>query len=287
MKVLVKKKIEQLDEGNDVEIAKIEAQRDNELANLEKQRISLQTQINNINQRIAAIKQKAANQISQAANKVDSNAQNQSQQQNNITQQTNINSNSSNDTNESFKINLTNKLFEGKNIKHDLLATAIKNVLDEQEFSYNLLPNEIKRIARKINDIFNEDLNSSWSDVRVKIKDYLLKQTKISFSQVEINSLLDGLETELQNSEYEVFSTIFDKSIMENEVNDIVINFTDDINIDELENEITDLDIDIIDEDFENNTLTLSNLSESKIKSLKDLLYDYYLDEINNEIFQF
>ena len=277
MKVSIKRKIEHIDENGTAEISKIEAQRDTELAGLERQRANLQSQINNINQRIATIKQRAANQISQLANKIN-NSDNTDSGTSNQNDETVSNANVS----ETFLVTTidSNRLFEGKNIKHDLLADAILNALSNNDFSYTLSDTEIKRWARKFNDIFKENNNTDWKSIRIKIKEYILKQAKISMSHIEINNFLDNLEYELNTSEeYNIFSSMFDND------NNIIINFDDDTNVDELENELTDAGFEIVDEDFENNTITILNVKDKKLLyQLNNILNDYYLDEINDEI---
>ena len=266
MKVLVKRKITNVNEGSET-VEEIKAKRDNELAGLDQRKIQLQNQINSIEtQRINIIKKYAS--AIQNAEKNSVNVQNA--QNNNQTQQ------NQNNVTESIKIKFNNLLFEGKNIKHDLLSEAINDVLSTYNFSYTLSNAEIKRFARKFNDIFNENKDEDWQTLRIKIKDYLLKHSKVSLSQIEINEFLDALEDVLSNDrKYGVFETLFTNT------DEIYIEFNDDTDIDELENEIADINIDIIDEDLENNILTISNVSASKLKELNKILSYYNLPEIN------
>lgn len=101
---------------------------------------------------------------------------------------------------ESFKVKVGNRLFESAS-KKDLLVDAITYVLSENDesFSYDLSSEEIKRLARKINDYLTENKEKEilWDDVRYVIKKYLIKHNTISFSQTEVNLFNDLLDAEL------------------------------------------------------------------------------------------
>ena len=278
MSVSIRRKVTKIDEAS-AEVEKLKAQQETELAPLKKQIATYQQQINMVNQKINMINQKYANQIAQQSAKDIKDEPNKSDVKTEPQQV------QSQETSESVKFSFNNQLFEGKNMKHDLLSEAISNVLNDINISYSFQTNEIKRLARKITDLFNANGSDKWEEFRIKIKDYLLKQSKISLSQREINTLLDALKDELQNPIYEIFSQMFDKAIIEDVEENIIIYFDDDTNIDELENEITDAGINIIDENFENNSLTLENVSIEQMKQLKLILNDYFLDEINLDIF--
>lgn len=93
------------------------------------------------------------------------------------------------------------RLFESAS-KKSLLNDAISNVLElnAEYFSYDLSKDEIRRMARKINDFLteNKDNEITWvDDVRPMIKNYVLKHNTISWSQSEINDFNDLLEDEL------------------------------------------------------------------------------------------
>lgn len=106
-----------------------------------------------------------------------------------------------------YKIIRSNKkLFEGTT-KRSLLEDAITNCLsfDSDVFSYELSKDEIRRLARKINDYLseNKDKEVFWGDVRYVIKNYILKHNSISWSQSEINEFNDRLEEELNKEIYD------------------------------------------------------------------------------------
>ncbi len=207
-------------------------------------------------------------------------AQINAQQQNQNNQQNNQNTNQQNNQqNESINYSFRNRLFEGKNTKHDLLAKAIQSSMIN--FSYILSNDEIKRLARKINDYLNSHKGEDdlWNSVRIDVKIYLLNHNKISLSQSEINSFLDYLEDELQKREYDVFSYLFD-----DKTDEIVIEFDDDTNVDELEADLADLDFDV-DEDLDNNKLILTNIDSYNLRKLKSVLRSYDLLKINYDIF--
>lgn len=116
--------------------------------------------------------------------------------------------------NESIKHNKQlKKIFESET-KKNLLVDAITNILvdNKEDFSYELSKDEIRRVARKINDYLSEHKKEDiiWEDVRYVIKNYLIKHNTISFSQSEINLLNDLLEDYLiDNEEYKEFSKYF------------------------------------------------------------------------------
>lgn len=118
-------------------------------------------------------------------------------------------------TNESFKVKKNSiKLFEGE-AKKNLLVDALTDILtdNKDEFSYDLSKDEIRRVARKINDYLTEHKNDNivWEDIRMVIKNYLIKHNSISFSQSEINLLNDLLEDYiLNNNEYKEFNKYFE-----------------------------------------------------------------------------
>lgn len=117
-------------------------------------------------------------------------------------------------TNESIKHNKQLKRIFESETKKNLLVDAITNILVEnkEDFSYDLSKDEIRRVARKINDYLTEHKNEDivWEDVRYVIKNYLIKHNTISFSQSEINLLNDLLEDYLiDNEEYKEFSKYF------------------------------------------------------------------------------
>lgn len=102
------------------------------------------------------------------------------------------------------------KLFENES-KKNLLVDAISDILDSNSdiFSYELSSDEIRRMARKINDYLNEHKKEDliWSeDVRYMIKNYILKHNTISWSQSEINDFNNLLEEELLTNYEEEFS---------------------------------------------------------------------------------
>lgn len=106
-----------------------------------------------------------------------------------------------------YKVIRSNKkLFEGTT-KRSLLEDAITNCLsfDSDVFSYELSKDEIRRLARKINDYLSENKEDEvlWEDVRYVIKNYILKHNSISWSQSEINEFNDRLEEELNNEIYD------------------------------------------------------------------------------------
>lgn len=113
--------------------------------------------------------------------------------------------NSSNQQTESVKVKMTNRvLFEGVS-KKNLLIDAINIALGEIEndFSYNLSSDEIRKMARKINDYLteNKDEDIIWEDVRYVIKNYIIKHNTISLSHSEINIFNDALEDVLSTNE--------------------------------------------------------------------------------------
>lgn len=117
-------------------------------------------------------------------------------------------------TNESIKHNKQLKRIFESETKKNLLVDAITNILvdNKEDFSYDLSKDEIRRVARKINDYLTEHKNEDivWEDVRYVIKNYLIKHNTISFSQSEINLLNDLLEDYLiDNEEYKEFSKYF------------------------------------------------------------------------------
>ena len=117
--------------------------------------------------------------------------------------------------NESFKVKKNSrKLFEGE-AKKSLLVDALTDILtdNKDEFSYDLSKDEIRRVARKVNDYLTEHKNDNivWEDIRMVIKNYLIKHNSISFSQSEINLLNDLLEDYiLNNDEYKEFNKYFE-----------------------------------------------------------------------------
>lgn len=113
----------------------------------------------------------------------------------------------------SFGRNKRAVLFEGVT-KKSLLVDAITKVLSDnaEDFSYDLSSDEIRRMARKINDFLTDNKNEDifWSeDVRHMIKNYVLKHNTISWSQSEINLFNYLLEEELLNDE--IYNEQFDK----------------------------------------------------------------------------
>ena len=58
-------------------------------------------------------------------------------------------------------------------------------------------------MARKINDYLSEHKNEDvvWEDVRIMLKNYVLKHNTISWSHKEINIFNDELENELKNND--------------------------------------------------------------------------------------
>ena len=117
--------------------------------------------------------------------------------------------------NESFKVKKNSKkLFEGE-AKKSLLVDALTDILtdNKDDFSYDLSKDEIRRVARKVNDYLTEHKNDNivWEDIRMVIKNYLIKHNSISFSQSEINLLNDLLEDYiLNNDEYKEFNKYFE-----------------------------------------------------------------------------
>jgi hypothetical protein len=114
---------------------------------------------------------------------------------------------------ESFNYKNGKRLFEGAG-KKDLLVDALTVILtgNEEDFSYDLSQEEIRRVARKINDYLREHKNQdiTWEDVRYVIKNYFIKHNVISFSQTEINLLNDLLEDYLKDNEIKEFSEYFE-----------------------------------------------------------------------------
>lgn len=125
------------------------------------------------------------------------------------------NGNNNQQANESFKVKKNSKrLFEGE-AKKSLLVDALTDILTNnvEDFSYDLSKDEIRRVARKVNDYLTEHKNDNitWEDVRIVIKNYLIKHNVISFSQSEINLLNDLLEEYiLNNDEYKDFNKYFE-----------------------------------------------------------------------------
>lgn len=110
-------------------------------------------------------------------------------------------------TTESVKYNRfsRNVLFESsskKNLLVDAITMAFDNIIDE-DFSYNLSSDEIRKMARKINDYLTENKNEDiiWEDVRYVIKNYIIKHNTISLSHSEINIFNDELEKVLSTNE--------------------------------------------------------------------------------------
>lgn len=107
---------------------------------------------------------------------------------------------------ESVKFNkVKNILFESTS-KKNLLVDAINIAFDnikEEDFSYNLSSDEIRKMARKINDYLTENKNEDiiWEDVRYVIKNYIIKHNTISLSHSEINIFNDELEEVLSTNE--------------------------------------------------------------------------------------
>ena len=114
---------------------------------------------------------------------------------------------------ESFNYKNGKRLFEGAG-KKDLLVDALTEILttNEEDVSYDLSKEEIRRVARKINDYLREHKNQdiTWEDVRYVIKNYFIKHNVISFSQTEINLLNDLLEDYLKDNEIKEFSEYFE-----------------------------------------------------------------------------
>ena len=98
-----------------------------------------------------------------------------------------------------------NVLFESsskKNLLVDAITMAFDNIIDE-DFSYNLSSDEIRKMARKINDFLTENKNEDiiWEDVRYVIKNYIIKHNTISLSHSEINIFNDELEKVLSTND--------------------------------------------------------------------------------------
>ena len=125
------------------------------------------------------------------------------------------NGNNNQQANESFKVKKNSKrLFEGE-AKKSLLVDALTDILTNnvEDFSYDLSKDEIRRVARKVNDYLTEHKNDNivWEDIRMVIKNYLIKHNSISFSHSEINLLNDLLEDYiLNNDEYKEFNKYFE-----------------------------------------------------------------------------
>lgn len=123
-----------------------------------------------------------------------------------ISKKNNLNQNGQPQQTESLVIKMSNnRLFESTT-KRSLLIDAITKVLSDNadDFSYDLSSDEIRRMARKINDFLSDKKNEeiTWvDDVRHMIKNYVLKHNTISWSQSEINDFNDLLEEELLNDE--------------------------------------------------------------------------------------
>lgn len=99
---------------------------------------------------------------------------------------------------------------EGVNTKHVVIGEIIDKVLNSIEVSYSLNEKEIQRIARKINDYFNEHKSDfKISEFRVMIKKYFLGHSSINFSQSEINEFNDAFIDEISKDKYTQFSELF------------------------------------------------------------------------------
>ena len=233
----------------------------------------------NLQQKKAQLLQQKANakeQYDRTCQRIDSQIIQLYNQQATINKQNSLKK-QNNQQNESVNYSIIN---EGKNSNHELLAKAILNATSDLDMSYSLSNIEINRLSRKINDVIKRHKNddNALSEIEYEIKKYLINHNRICLSQSEINSFINSLEIELKHKDYAQFSNIF------NQHNDIKIKFTDDTNIDELEAELTDLDFDVI-EDLDNNTLTLSNVDDYNLKSLKSVLKFYDLLKNNEDLF--
>ena len=275
--IYLRKKIEKLAEDVDADT------QDSEDISFKQKKMQLLQQKNNAKMQYDRTAQRIDAQILQLYNQsIQKSKQNSNNQntQNNKTNNDNKESENS-EKNESLKYKNYKRLFEGKNHKHDLLANAFANTIKKIELSYVLSDIEIYRISRKINDILNKNKDNTdiLNVLRYEIKKYLLNHNTISLSQSEINKLLDEFEKELKKPKYSEFNYIFNSALDE-----ITINIDFDTNIDELEADLENEGFDI-DEDLDNDILILTNVNESNIKTLKDILIDYNLLKINRNIF--
>lgn len=275
--IYLRKKIEKLAEDVDADT------QDSEDISFKQKKMQLLQQKNNAKMQYDRTAQRIDAQILQLYNQsIQKSKQNSNNQntQNNKTNNDNKESENS-EKNESLKYKNYKKLFEGKNHKHDLLANAFANTIKKIELSYVLSDIEIYRISRKINDILNKNKDNTdiLNVLRYEIKKYLLNHNTISLSQSEINKLLDEFEKELKKPKYSEFNYIFNSAL-----DKITINIDFDTNIDELEADLENEGFDI-DEDLDNDILILTNINETNIKTLKDILIDYNLLKINRNIF--
>lgn len=275
--IYLRKKIEKLAEDVDADT------QDSEDISFKQKKMQLLQQKNNAKMQYDRTAQRIDAQILQLYNQsIQKSKQNSNNQntQNNKTNNDNKESENS-EKNESLKYKNYKRLFEGKNHKHDLLANAFANTIKKIELSYVLSDIEIYRISRKINDILNKNKDNTdiLNVLRYEIKKYLLNHNTISLSQSEINKLLDEFEKELKKPKYSEFNYIFNSAL-----DKITINIDFDTNIDELEADLENEGFDI-DEDLDNDILILTNINETNIKTLKDILIDYNLLKINRNIF--
>lgn len=194
------------------------------------------------------------------------------QNKDNIKQNSNIENDSS--ANQSEQMN------EGKNYKHELLCTLIKKVNNNLDLSYSLSDSDIFKMARKVIDTINKYKNDNdvVNKLKYELKKYCLNHNKISLSQSEINTFLNELENVIINSNYNPLSNIFKN------INNTIF-FNIDTNIDELESELTYIDIIITDEDLQNNKLVVKFPKRYNKNELKNILSDFDILKNNLHLF--
>ena len=161
---------------------------------------------------------------------------------------------------------------EGVNGKHLLLQDIIMQCVGMLNLSYSLDRSDASRLARKINDFINSNKGSNnlYDDIKMTIKNYFRRHTKISLLNSEINQFTDKFMDILHNKNVPQFKRIFDT------IENVVISFNADTNIDELENELSDLGFDI-DEDYNNRKLILSNVDSYNYDELQNIIDAYNL----------
>lgn len=161
---------------------------------------------------------------------------------------------------------------EGVNGKHLLLQDIIMQCVSILNLSYSLDRSDASRLARKINDFINSNKGSNnlYDDIKMTIKNYFRRHTKISLLNSEINQFTDKFMDILHNKNVPQFKRIFDT------IENVVISFNADTNIDELENELSDLGFDI-DEDYNNRKLILSNVDSYNYDELQNIIDAYNL----------
>lgn len=161
---------------------------------------------------------------------------------------------------------------EGVNGKHSILQDIIMQCVKSLDLSYSLDISDASRLARKINDFVNsnKESNTLYDDVKMTIKNYFRHHNKISLLNSEINAFTDEFMNRLHNKNIPQFAKIFDR------IDDIVITFNSNTNVDELENELSDLGF-IIDEDYDNMKLILTNVDSYNYNELQNVIDRYNL----------